>query len=145
MALLSIQSRQISISKYLIYFILMGFLLKPMATKLWYAITYTKTKGVVKYFTFNKPSRTTYYYPVVAFIVNKDTFTCTGSSLQHDAMNVHDSVTVLYEPGTSPKAYVYTFLGFWAPPLTYIIPGALLLTLIFLGVTTIPQNFVLKI
>ncbi|GAB2806028.1 hypothetical protein [Ferruginibacter profundus] len=145
MALLSIQSRQISISKYLIYFILMGVLLKPMGTKLWYAITYTKTKGAVKYFTFNKPYRNTYYYPVVAFVVNQDTLTCTGSSLQHDAINVHDSVSVIYGPGDSPKAYVYTFLGFWAPPLTYIAPAALVLTLIFLGVTTIPQNFVIKL
>jgi hypothetical protein len=148
MKLISINSRQFSFSKYLIYFILMGFLLKPLINKVWYAITFNNAKGVVKSITFTdyqgRKGKQTNYYPVVDFIIGADTFTCYGSSFQHDGLYVHDSVSVIYNPKNPNNAYVYSFLGSWAPKFVYIIPFSLILSLGFLGIDSIPENFVIK-
>jgi Protein of unknown function (DUF3592) len=127
----------------------MGFLLKPLINKIWYALTFNTTKGVVKSITFteyegNRKKHTT-YYPVVDFIIKNDTFTCTGSQFQHEEFYVHDSVSVIYNPKRPTNAYVYSLLGFWAPQLVYVIPVSLILSLIFFGTGLIPKRFVLKL
>lgn len=149
MPLISKNSKQISCSKYLLYCILMGFLLKPLLNKVWDAITFNITKGVVKSITFteyegNRKKYTT-YYPVVDFIIEKDTFTCIGSQFQHEEFYVHDSVSVIYNSKNPANAYVYSLLGFWAPQLVYVIPFSLILSLLFLGIDHIPKRFVLHL
>ena len=146
--LIRINRHQVSISKYLVFYILMLILLKPLYPKIIDALRYHKTVGVVDAFTFTEydgyRGKRTRYYPVVKFTVNADTFTCYGSSLQHDGLYVHDSIRVMYDPGNPSKAYVYTFLGFWAPRLTYIIPLSVILLLTFFGLTNIPRYFSIK-
>jgi Protein of unknown function (DUF3592) len=145
MKLISLNSKQFSISKYLIYFILMAFLLKPLFTKSYYALTFTKTTGILQYFKYTHYARRTYYYPAVDFVIKNDTFTCFGSKFQHDAVYPGDTLPVIYNPVNPGKAYVFTFLGFWSPELVYIVPFSLILSLTFLGISSIPDNFIIRL
>ena len=145
---ITLNTKQFSISKYLLYFIAMGLLLKQLLPKIWYSFSFIKTKGIVDSYTYSeyqgRRGRTTSYYPVVNYVVRSDTFTCYGSSFEHDELHPNDKVSVIYDPGDPANAFVYTFLGFWAPRLTYIIPFSLLLSLAFLGLDSIPTHITIR-
>ena len=146
--LIFIEDRKLSISKYLIYFILMFILLLPLTKKVWYALTFSRTNGFVNTFivrhTTGRRART-YYYPEVEYTVGKHRYICYGSSFQHDVVRVLDSLTVIYSPSNPQRGYLYTTLAYWMPPLMYIIPFSLMLTLACFGLSTIPRYFVLKL
>ena len=151
MKLIVLKARVFSINKYLIYFVILFFLLKPFVKRSWYALTYHKTKGLVKYFDVHEfystsgTGRYSKYYPVVEFSVDSNIYTCRGSSFQKDVVNIGTEVPVLYDLKNANNAYVYTFLAFWGPDVAYLIPVIIFFTLAFLGLDSIPKYLTLKI
>ena len=151
MKLIILKAREFSINKYLIYFVILFFLLKPFVQRFWYEVTYQKTKGFVLYFdedefyTFSGTGRYSKYYPVVEFSVDSNTYRCRGSSFQKDVLNTGSQVPVLYDPKNPNHAYVYTFLAFWGPNVAYLVPVIIFFTLAFLGLDSIPKYLTLKI
>ena len=142
-------NQSVSINKYWIYLVVISLLLGyTIVPKIWKAITFTQTFGVVRHFIYfkNKTSRkkTTTWYPLVDFKINNKTYSCYGSSLQHDELFMNDRVRVLYDPNNAEDAYVYSALGFWAPTLSYLIPLVLIISLGF-GLDYIPKIIRIKL
>jgi hypothetical protein len=150
MKLISIGANHFSINKYLVCGIVMLILLYPNVFKdCYYAITFKKTKGIIDSFTFteyasSRGGKRTSYYPVVFYQVENNTYRCLGSKFQRDGSHVNDSVTVIYNQSNPSKAFVYSFLGFWAPELIYAIPLVLILTLLT-SLDIIPYYLTLRI
>jgi len=144
-----LEPRKFGVSKYLVYFIILFFLLRPVARKTWYALTFTKTKGVVVYFRehefYTSRGRRVTEYPVVEFTVNQQAYRCVGSSFQKEAVNIEQQLPVIYDPDNISHAYVYTFLGYWGPNVAYLAPAILLFSLMFLGLDSVPKMLTLKI
>lgn len=150
MKLISFGPNHFSINKYLIYGIVMLLVLYPTFFKdCYYAITFKKTQAVIESFTFSdftgsRGRKRTNYYPVASYQVDNKTYRCLGSKFQHEGLDVHDSVAVIYDQQDHSKAYVYNFLGFWAPELVYVIPLLLLLSLL-VSLDRIPKNLTLRL
>ena len=111
------------------------------------AVTYKKTKGIVNSFTYrsyNYVRRSgTNYYPEMNYSVNGIDYTCYGSRFERDELYLHDSTTILYNPNNPAEGYVYTFLGYWAPYLTFTLPLIFLISLFF-GIDVVPNRIYLK-
>lgn len=141
---------QLNINKYKLYFVLIAILFGySYFPKLWYALTYNRTSGIVDSFTYTESkgyrSKTTNYYPVVLFTVNNNIYSCLGSSFQHDELYRLNKVTVIYDGRNPKKAFVYTTLGFWAPPLVYVLPLFVIISAILLSVGSLPKILRIKI
>jgi hypothetical protein len=116
--------------------------------KVWYVLTYTKTKGIVSSIIYresrSRGGTRTNYYPVVDFIANNQKISCVGGRFGREETYMNDSLVVIYNSNSPAKAFVYDFLGFWATELVFVIPFSLLLTLI-LGVDGIPKLITIRI
>lgn len=149
MKLFILEPRAFGISKYLVYFIILFFLLRPVARKIWYALTYTRTEGKVVFFEeyeyYTSKGRRVAYYPVVEFTVDQQKYRCFGSRFQKDAVNIDMQLPVIYDPKNISNAYVYTFLGYWGPNVAFLAPVVLFVSLMFLGLDSVPRFLTLKI
>lgn len=111
--------------------------------KVWSLITYKKTTGIIRYFNQHKYYLRGYLRysqsPVVDFVVNNKTYEFYENKFMRDAYWAGDTVKVIYDPTFKEKAYINTFPGIWAPEVTYVIPAALVLFLIF-GLASISKS-----
>jgi hypothetical protein len=149
MKLISISRTQITISKFLIYYLLIiGLLIPTIFKDFYYALTFEKTKGEIESFLFKESTgkrggKVTRYYPVVQYQVGDTLYSCLGSEFLHEGSYLHDKVPIIYQPDNPSHAFVYSFLGFWATELVYIIPFSLMLTLmVFLD--SIPKYITIR-
>ncbi|MFT3679923.1 MAG: DUF3592 domain-containing protein [Ferruginibacter sp.] len=110
----------------------------------YYAVTFKRTIGeVITLKTEKIPGVRARHYPVIRFNLNNSSYDFEGSSFLYAGSQMGDSVPVIFDPGDPSKAFVYTYLGFWAPELVYLLPFSLTLTLmVFLD--SIPQYFTIR-
>lgn len=144
--MIRISKNEISFSKYLLCgLILFVFIWHFYSQKIIHAFTYRTTTGSVDYITYRTygSRNRTAYYPVVKYTVNGEEFRCIGSSYERDELHPHDPAAVLYDPADPANGNVYTFLGYWAPYLTFTISFVLVVTLVF-GIDVIPNRIYLK-
>ena len=137
------------INKYLLYWvvIVVTFCFTILPT-FWYAVTYIKTTGTVRNFVYETKvsgrKTITIWYPIVDFKVGKESFAFFGSDAEHEELNPGDDIEIIYNKHNPKKAFVYTFPGFWGPPLYYFIPLFIVFSGVLLSVGFIPKIIVLK-
>lgn len=95
-------------------------------------ITYKNTTGVYLNHTIenrkvNSRNGRTYtesiYTPVVRIEVDGKRYHFISNHFLHDEADIGHEVPVKYNKHNPSKAFVNTFLGYWGPPLLYVIPA----------------------
>ncbi|HMD01268.1 MAG TPA: DUF3592 domain-containing protein [Ferruginibacter sp.] len=119
--------------KYVIYTAVMILVWFPFLKRVSYAICYDKTQGTVDgwqvFESQGRRGRRLTYYPIVDYKVSGIVYTTYGSRYERDEFNTGAPVTVLYDPESPGDAYLYNFISFWGPPLMWIVPLSLFLTM----------------
>lgn len=138
---------QIVVSKFLLYYLIMGtafcFLILPV---LWKSIMFKKTTGNVRQFVyFNENNHGGAFIPLVDYSIEDKWFSFYGTDVERDELNDGQRVNVLYNPDNPKEAYIYTFAGFWSTPLMFFIPIFVAASSVLLAVGLIPKKIVLKI
>lgn len=142
--------KELRINKYLLYWVIIvitcWFTILP---RCWHAITFSKTIGEVRHFGYYKiPYKRGYriaWYPIVDFSLENKNYSFLGSDVQHDELNRGDKVELIYNPKNPSDAYIYSWLGFWAPPLVYFIPIFIIVSGFLLSVGFLPRVLVIKL
>ena len=140
----------IKINKYILYWTIIIFTsCFTIAPKIWYAITFSKTNGMIRHFVFSEDetgSRTkTTWYPLIDFEIKSQKISFYGSDLEHDEFDRGDIVPVIYNAKNPKDAYVYSFPGFWGPSLLYFLPVFVFASAFLLSVGFLPRILILKL
>ena len=112
--------------------------------KIWYALTYQKTSGIVDHYTSSNYKDIKSLIPYAKFYVATDSFYAKGSEWENEEYQQGNNAPVIYSASDPRKAYIFTFLGFWMPGLIIFFICFLSFSAVFLGKGILPVQLTLE-
>lgn len=111
-------------------------------------ITYEKTIGrKAGYYLKKVSTKTGGYtksYPRIRFYTDEYEVTFLAPSYMKEPYEGVEEFIVIYDKKEPENAYAYNFYGFWAQPLSYLLPIFLIWTILIFSVDFIPKRINLR-
>ena len=130
-----------TINKYLLYFIVLFTVFALfLGKRIFHAITYKHSKGVVIGFDYSEGRKYTKKYPIIEFEAEKYVIEFTAPSYMAESVYVDKIVDVIYDPKDPGNAYVNNFYGLWGNAFIFLLPFFLIWTIIIIGKDFVPKR-----